>query len=279
MLVNQAHASPLVLDNGGVNDFPPITLVGTEQVDILDGPGGATTTMNLLDGGSANTVVLFENSVLNISGGTMQRVEAGDSAFVNMTGGFLGDNIILRDDAQAHVSGGSLFDFVPRGNSVATLSGDALVRRNFSAVEMSRGEISGGTIGGDVLSRDDAIVLMSGGRVDDRIAASLGGDMRVTGGTWGGVLRVFGGSNITLFGDFNFEHGIYTDDSLLDDALITGTLADGSLVSNIANISNTGTITLAAIPEPGCVALIGVGVLSLGMRPSKDDSLYSASMP
>ncbi|MCB9851679.1 MAG: hypothetical protein H6819_01180 [Phycisphaerales bacterium] len=95
---------------------------------------------------------------------------------------------------------------------------------------------------------------MSGGHAGNQLNASCGGELQVTGGTWGGSARVFQDGNITFFGNFNFPYGAYGIISGIDDAVLTGTLADGSPVSNLLEFSSTGTMTLSPVPEPSSMA-------------------------
>lgn len=262
----------VTLSDGGTYAYPPNTVPDMTRLDVFDGPGGASTTVDLLDtgvlfgvrihdtsifnaaGGTANVVNLSGNAVMNLSGTSMVRVPMTGDASVVMTGGSLSDDILGNDRADIRVSGGSMRNLQANDNSTAWFGGDAIIEK-YAGSESSVGEIAGGTVLDEVLVIEDAFVLISGGAIGNRISASRGGTMDVTGGSWSGQIRVFGSSRITLFGEFDAPYGDYFDGGILDDTIVTGVLADGTPVSNLANITASGIITLAPIPAPGTACL------------------------
>jgi len=68
---------------------------------------------------------------------------------------------------------------------------------------------------------------------------------------------------------FNFAYGDYVDDSLLDNPILTGFLADGTAINNTVYIDESATITLAAVPEPSTLSLLTLGTLML-LRPRQE---------
>ena len=76
---------------------------------------------------------------------------------------------------------------------------------------------------------------------------------------------------VTIFGTgFNFGYGNYFDLGALDEATLTGTLADGTAFNNLVKIYDSATVTLAApigggavVREPSSMAMFGIGALGL----------------
>ena len=114
------------------NSFP------FEDVFVRDGPGGATTTVNVLEGADVGSfvdgdLVAFDSSVVNMSsgsaasdlfaqgnssvnlmGGTVRRTLAVfNSATIVFSGGDVG-NVVAADDATLTVTGGSVGSFPDR---------------------------------------------------------------------------------------------------------------------------------------------------------------------
>ena len=71
-------------------------------------------------------------------------------------------------------------------------------------------------------------------------------------------------ASVTIIGTFDsFAYGDYTDGSPLDHQFLTGELADGTTISNTVHIYAAGTVTLQAIPESSCFAVLGIGSCGL----------------
>ena len=92
--------------------------------------------------------------------------------------------------------------------------------------------------------------------------------MNISGGSIGYELSAYDSSTVTIFGTFDiFGYGVYSDGDPLDDATLTGTLADGTAFNNVVYIRDNATVTLAApataVPEPSSIAMFGIGALGL----------------
>ena len=105
---------------------------------------------------------------------------------------------------------------------------------------------------------------VSGGSIGQYLWARGDSTVNVSGGTIGGTLYAGATSTMTIFGTFDiFGYDGYDDDSLLDGATLTGTLADGTAFNNVVNIAGSATVILAPVPEPSSMAMFGIGALGL----------------
>jgi len=191
-----------------------------------------STTANLLTGGE-------------ISGG----LEADDTSTVNVSGGSIGDDLEAWTNSMVNVSGGTI--------------GDDLWAYHNSTVT-----VSGGTIGDDLAAYNNSEMTVSGGSIEYDLWANDNSTVTVSGGSIGGYLAAYSNSTVTIFGTFDiFGYGIYADGDLLDEATLTGTLADGTAFNNQVYIYQSATVTLAApataVPEPSSIAMFGIGALGL----------------
>jgi hypothetical protein len=99
--------------------------------------------------------------------------------------------------------------------------------------------------------------FIAGGSVDGNLRASFGGLLDIYGGQFGGgnpaALWSLGGAQVM---------NVYGWDLVLRDSRLTGFLLDGSRIDvNVAFSSSfTGALNLVNVPEPGTLALFGVGL-------------------
>ena len=105
-----------------------------DNVQVQNGASGMPTTVNVLNGGSIGGVRLMalEDSRVNISGGSVSRIAAGDNSQVTMSSGSVGDYFAASGNAQITMSGGTV------GGSLQAWGWDN------SQVTMSGGLVSGG---------------------------------------------------------------------------------------------------------------------------------------
>ncbi len=197
--------------------------VAQDDVDVQN-----STTVNLLTGGSIGVdLYATNNSTVTVSGGTIGgTLYAWNNSMVNVSGGTIGGTLYAWNNSMVNVSGGSI--------------GEDLYAWNNSTVN-----VTGSSIGWDLFAWNDSTVT-------------------VTGGSIGGKLEAINNSTLTIFGyGFNVGYGVYADGSSLDGATLTGTLANGTPFNNDVHISDSGTVTLAALPEPSSIAMFGIGALGL----------------
>ncbi len=110
--------------------------------------------------------------------------------------------------------------------------------------------------------------LLTGGSIGWYLYANDTSTVNVSGGSIGAELSAVDDSMVTIFGTFDiFGYGVYGDGDPLDDATLTGTLADGTAFNNVVYIRDNATVTLAApataVPEPSSIAMFGIGALGL----------------
>ena len=197
-------------------------------------------------GGSVSAIVPYDSSTLNISGGSSGFVLNNDAAIINVSGGNVAD--LEGQGKQINVSGGTLGTLVAnvdtdfQGNSL----GSCLVN------------VTGGEITGDTSAFNDGILNLYGGKLGSILRAAEGGTINIYGT----------GLTATLF-DPSFGNG-YSLYSL------SGALEDGNVLNNtILRVRNDGVtyghssfhlINVAAVPEPGNLALFcGSGVAGAGL--------------
>lgn len=245
MLSYGSNASAaIILADGLVHNFPPETAL--DSITILDGPGGTTTTVNVLAGGLIN-------------GGITSR----DSGAINVSGGSLADRMIVGfagGTGTANISGGIIPRIDIQGTATATMTGGTidtgLIASSFAVVPAAQGAmtITGGTIIGHVRPLQESTLRIEGGSFTTSLMVPAGS------------------SHLTLVGTgFNLPFGDYFAGGPLNGINLIGTLADGSPlnVAN-ANVVESATFTLApanVVPEPStCLIWTALGLAGIGAR-------------
>lgn len=122
---------------------------------------------------------------------------------------------------------------------------------------------------------DASTLVMSGGEVTGDLSVLDAATATVSGGTLGGPVEVYDGGSVTLEGDgsdFAVDGTIQPYGTVLDalscpSCLLTGALADGSLLAVPVQIAFGGQLTWVGnpIPEPSTVLLMGLGLLGLAI--------------
>lgn len=123
--------------------------------------------------------------------------------------------------------------------------------------------VFGGSILADLAGADDTEISLSGGSVGINFVLLDNAQGTISGGTIGNNIGVNFDSNLTIFGVFNFAPGVYGDGSPLDEAILTGNLADGTAINNQVIIRGNGLVTL--VPEPCTLTMYALGLLGLGL--------------
>ena len=252
------------------------------------------TTVNLLDGGQMlqqYQIDGYNDSRLNISGGSWWDLYAHNRCQVTMSGGTVGNNGLMAfDNSQITMSGGTArHGLYAHNESQITMSGGE-AQHNFTAYEnsqitMSGGTadcmeasgnsqaiMSGGTVVGSLFVRDSSQLTMSGGTVG--YLFSDGGQTTMSGGrlseTLGirldtGAELIIEGSNFaidgTLFGFGEITSILGGGYTLEPYRRITGTLSNGDVLNTQFQIGRNASITL--VPEPCTLLLLGLGAVML----------------
>jgi hypothetical protein len=276
---------------------------------------GMQTTVNLLAGGDMHRGFVYDdkgndvayygsailkgynNSRLNVSGGSVEEVVAYDSSQVTMSGGSVQFGLSTYGSSQATISDGALESCGAYNSSQITISGGTLSFCGFacdsSQITMSGGRalalygynsgqitLSGGTVSDVVVALDSSQVTMSGGRADI-LAAVATGQAILSGGHVnnlcaenGGQIAIYGSyftidGNPVNFGKITSMFG-GTDGGVNYIAepyrTLTGTLANGNGINAQFQIYDLASITLVEAmpaPEPATLLLLGVGAVIL----------------
>jgi hypothetical protein len=198
------------------------------QVRIIRGTNPTPpTVVAVVDPAEINTdVLVFDDSVLNVVGGSIDSFQANDTSTVNFAGGLLTTDATAFDQSHVSIVRGELTDF--------------LRTRDQSNLTIVAGSIWG------VDAAGDSVVQIFGGQFTDALPAVQNS------------LSASGNASITLFGSFNYPAG-----PILDPAgAITGTLASGETFSARFSIADAASIQIA-VPEPGAWALAALGAIGL----------------
>ena len=273
-------------DFNTVLNLPTDTLQVPESGPItIGGVAGETTQVNVLASGS-----IIPPPFLN--------VEVGGE--LNINGGTVGANTIVRDGGELNVSSGALgMSTLVASDSFANISGGTVGTRLLT--QGGTINVSGGTIGADfVVGRtavtDGGVANISGGTLSDLTV--LSSEVNISGGSLDGFLSVeaaagspFGGtppgSNVNLLGSGFALNGTPIEGlnageaSTINvrDVTLSGLLADGSSFSFDLNTVQTAgqdfiasnatlSVTAVAVPEPTSTAILvlGCGLVSVRRR-------------
>lgn len=211
---------------------------------------------------------VFNQSVVNVTGGDIGFLVSNDGATVNLSGGNVGF-VLSFDHTVFNMTGGHVSDLEGQGQAIHISGGtvDTLVA-NVQSSPL-----------GDVLGSD--VVDITGGSFGQTDAQNLG-VLNVRGGTFadrilaafGGTVNIYGtGLSATLL-DPNFT-GLGSSYSRY---ALSGTLGDGSVLTNhdllIRNDrpgdgsfqpSSFNLISTATAPEPGSWAFLWTGLLPVAV--------------
>jgi len=129
--------------------------------------------------------------------------------------------------------------------------------------------IDGGSIDGSLRTEDGGQATITGGSISASILAVSSSPMTISGGIIGGgiALDSSSGGDVTIIGtDFEIN-GIPMPYGPLDGTIqygqLSGTLLNGDLLGCGFGLAGANTIIFAPVPEPGTVALFGLGGLML----------------
>ena len=244
LLLAAAPASAIIINNGLAPPNPAnvINTVIPESVLVYDSGSGAPTTVELVDGGQVGDVGL-------------ERFEVFDSSNIQMSGGYVSDDIFTHDSATLFMTGG-------------------LVNSGVLAFDSSALFVSGGTIESGLWVQDFATALISGGSVVSVTAA--GAIATVTGGSdlasfsarGEGTINIVGGSFIVNgipvgFGEIPASFG--------KTGTLTGVLQSGEAFNaSFTRAIDTGdpdnpiiTGRIVLVPEPSTALLLALGLVGI----------------
>ncbi len=238
------------------NSFPG------ELVQIVSG-ASPPTVVQLIAGGEAEQLLVNDDSVLNMTGGSVTgAIYARHSSRVSIFGGNLGE-LDVRFDSVVN-----LFDgYVGEGVSVSGVQGTPTLN------------IFGGIVAGDVAVGGFTSLNMHGGRVG-RVSGDVnpGRDylVNVTGGSFSyfsfrgsATVHWSGGEsrqNQLFIYDESVLHIYGSDWKLEYEDHYSGALLDGTQLTNFwFDLNGNGRVVLHSVPEPSALALACAAALPLAL--------------
>ena len=268
---------------------------------------GVGTTLNLIGGGGIPAAALrgYQDSYINIDGGSTNGLYAYDrttvtfsagscyssltalnDAQVNLSGGFI-DGFSAQNDSYIDMSGGTIEQWLKAGDNSEIIITDGEVLVAMEAAGNSQVTISGGTIGGAaetcLLTRGDGSVNILDGTISRNLEVQNNSRITISGGQIAGENDFIVASDytdvtatLTLIGsDFTVDgqpvgYGELT--SILEGDWrdepwrhVAGILNSGDVIDNDFKIGYQGRIVLT--PELATLLLLGLGVPILsGLR-------------
>lgn len=233
-------------------------LLDAEVIVDKDNPGTGTR-LELVDGGGIapgqgyGNIVAHQDSRITVSGGTMGwTLWANDRSRVQITGGYLRGSLSTGSMYTAFMSGGSVTSAVANRNGSIDVSG-GIIRRSLETQGTTSATVRGGEIA-KINCLDSSRISIWGGTITQSLIAGYYNDAS---------------SLITIYGDnfaingLSIMPGEYAS-SYSYNGLITGTLKDGSLMNTSFELNGNSDILF--IPEPGTVAMLGLGCLLIRKR-------------
>ncbi|MHC4239881.1 MAG: hypothetical protein ACYSUC_09035 [Planctomycetota bacterium] len=144
------------------------------MVDLVDGGSlfdlmsYGQSIVNISGGTVEQYLRIYENSTATISGGSVTLVITYNTSRVAVSGGFITDNLDVQDDSTVTVDGATIDNMYASGDSDVTIYGgtfDAFI----SVHDNSRVSILGGSIGTHLVSEGQSQITFSGGTIVTQI--------------------------------------------------------------------------------------------------------------
>ena len=241
----------LTFNDGGIHNIDYLLHESVYLNDNVNPPYDSTE-VNIFDGGAIYGYLdAYDNSSVNITGGTTISLGAHDNSVVKITsGGWVqSDGTCLYDNAALYLSDGWI---------------DALFMYENTSLVMTGGDVS------TVFDMQGGKAVIKGGSFSQSIMY-IGSNLTI----WGGSFPDFFDSEITgdvtIHGSgFNLPLGTYTAADNI--TYISGSFNDGSGFEFDGYghnfIHGNGTVTL--VPEPGTILLLGTGLIGLAIASRKE---------
>jgi hypothetical protein len=287
-----------LLINGPSNAIRVENGVGPTTVTVVDGADIGFDEDALADP-DIWSVLLFEDSVFNMSGGTAQEViYATDNAVVNVTGGTQSENVVSDGNSVVNLTNANVLDDLEAFGDSTTNVYSGNFDEDVEAGDAAVVNIYGGAFGtgfedgGQITSEGDSVINIFGGTFtgpflaadeDDPsetlydVEALEGGSVHIHGGLFqggpDGMFEIFADffSTITIYG-LDFEvNGFPAGPGPIPNAggTISGTLADGtpfhvdSFTREFLPVNEAGQIILVNVPEPATLGLWLLGLVGI----------------
>ncbi len=251
----------------------PAAVFADGQVHVIDAANGLRyegllvstysglppTTVRLVDGGEVGTGGGFDlravaNSIVIISGGEVgDDILLEDSASLSMSGGQANGSIFLVDDTVASVSGGTARAGIEAADRAQLdISGGSFAESIFGGTSVlngsARATITGGEFHRNFTFTGDCYATISGGIFDALLYMEGSAAVEISGGTFTNELWAVGSAQIEISGyAFNLPFGSVLPTS----GTLTGIFADGTPIELPFFRAPTATIVLVrSQPSP-----------------------------
>jgi hypothetical protein len=251
-------------NDGQIHNITTYIAGPTARVDYQY--SGPSTTINILPGGSFNDIRMYNESILNLLGGTVRDVIFGeDFSHINIESRLVQYNILASDKCIVNMTGGNVVHDIVIMNE-AELSFSNSSASDISTYHNSKSYIESGTIGRSCYTYDNSQLIISGGTINENLRVFDSSLVDFSGGLVGGDLIAAYSSVLTIYGSDFAINGIsvgYGEYFASDysNGHLTGTLVWGDALDNDFVIQDTASIVL--IPEPATVLLLGLGVVMM----------------
>jgi len=240
-----SNSKAIVFSDGELHEIDWAT---DEFVEIHPSYTGEPTIVNVVSGGIVDSVYIYGNCELLVSGGIVSRfvfVE-GSNSRIAVSDGRIGDYIYVRAvyETRIDISGGTIGGYIYAEETWIDISG-GIIGGYIYAKNDSRIYISGGTIGSYVFASYGTHLFITGGTIDDYVACAHDCQGTILGGTFGSLLQVDYGSVVSIYGaNFNYSYGRIPVSS----GVLTGALASGVPINNGFDINHGASILLIHQP-------------------------------
>jgi hypothetical protein len=205
-----AEVHPITFADGGFHIIDATNSFPFEDVTILDSPGGAPTTVEIVAGGELSTfidgtVAVFGSSSLQLSGGTVANLEAKENSEIRISSGEVAGTFQAFGDVQTTISGGTTGNI--EFNERAVLEVSDGVFGNITARGTAWIDFSGGHAA-FITALDFAEIRMSGGDGDGGLIAAHDSTMTISDALSRGGIQPRDRSTVTITGG-TFSGGIF----------------------------------------------------------------------
>lgn len=223
---------------------------------------------------------LYDSSTANlIEGGWIQYVRSNDDSSIHVSGGWVSQDMFIRNNSHAKISGGTVMGFVFAYDSGVVDFSGGWIQYGIYLYNNSKANITGGAIYHDLKAYNDAVVNISDGEIP-RIEAVNNSQINITngsfsflgtndnsklhisGGTFSGGITASGYSSVTI-SEGTMDRFLALDNSVVT---ISGGEFLGPIVSamgqSTVNISG-GTVGMAGATNTGTLNIFGGHIESL----------------
>jgi len=218
------------------------------RTTVWNSNSGCITTLNILDGAwFPNTITAWDESIINVLGGSMEGLGSYGKSQLTVSGGEFRRYLSVSHYSNATISGGVISRLNTRYNGQVTISGGTIKGQReseYSIIAITVKHHSQVTITGGLIEEGSVIA----GNQDEASNALI---------TVVGTDFTFKGEPVD-YGELYIPPGRDPRGGIL-----TGTLLDGSYLNTNFYVVGDAKIVLTPIPEPTTLLLLGLGAVML----------------